>query len=143
MYEREQTKFLNIDLDILSTSPLEPLVEALGRKVRVLYVGKERRRFGAHLEISGSGYRSNADRLMRRLVALVKTLPRTGRILWDTAQSREFNVGIEAAVNGTVFELRLQLETLEAVTSVRGRIVVTVYAPAGPLSAAARKRGNK
>ena len=49
--------------------------------------------------------------------------------LWDRAQSREFNVGIEAAEKAPLFELRLEPSTLQAVASVSGRVVITVYAP--------------
>jgi hypothetical protein len=56
MDEHEETSFLNVDLDVLSKTPLDGLVEAFGEKVDVLYVGKVGRRFfGAHVEVSGSG----------------------------------------------------------------------------------------
>ena len=129
MTEEEGTTFLNVDLEIISRTPLDPLVQAFGRKVDVLHVGPWGRRYGAHVEVAGSGYRGNADSLVRRLVTLVKALPRNARRLWDTAQSREFNVGIEVAAKSRAFELRLEPETLRAVTDVAGRIVITVYAP--------------
>ena len=65
--------------------------------------------------MAGSGYRGNADSLIRRVVTLIKALPRSARRRWDTAQSREFNVGIEAAAKSRTFELRLERETLMAV----------------------------
>jgi hypothetical protein len=67
--------------------------------------------------------------LMRRMVGLVKRLPRPARRLWNQAKSREFNIGIEAAARSTTFELGLEPKTLAAVASVGGRVVVTVYAP--------------
>ena len=79
--------------------------------------------------MAGSGYRGDADSLIRRVVTLIKALPRSARRRWDTAQSREFNVGIEAAAKSRTFELRLERETLMAVAGVAGRIVITVYAP--------------
>ena len=129
MTEEEGTTFLNVDLEVISRTPLGPFVQAFGRKVDVLHVGPWGRRYGAHVEVAGSGYRGNADSLIRRLVTLVKALPRNARRLWDTAQSREFNVGIEAAAKSRTFELRLEPETLMAVAGIAGRIVITVYAP--------------
>jgi len=129
MTEEEGTTFLNVDLEVISRTPLDPLVRAFGRKVDVLHVGPWGRRYGAHVEVAGSGYRGNADSLIRRLVTLVKALPRNARRLWDTAQSRVFNVGIEAAAKSRTFELRLEPETLMAVAGVAGCIVITVYAP--------------
>jgi hypothetical protein len=78
--------------------------------------------------VAGSGYRGNADSLLRRLVTLVKALPRNARRLWNTAQSREFNVGIEAAAKSRTFELRLEPETLMAVAG-----VAQERQPSGPL----------
>jgi hypothetical protein len=130
MAEEESTQCLNVDLDVWSAAPLEPLVEAFGKKVFVLYVGKERQRtYGAHLEISGVAYHANADRLIRRFVQLIDALPPKARRMWATAQRREFNIGIQAALKPHAFELRLQPETLVAAARVNGRVVVTVYAP--------------
>jgi hypothetical protein len=129
MTEEEGTTFLNVDLEVISRTPLDPLVQAFGRKVDVLHVGPWGRRYGAHVEVAGSGYRGNADSLIRRLATLIKALPQSARRLWDTAQSREFNVGIEAAAKSRTFELRLERETLMAVAGIAGRIVITVYAP--------------
>jgi hypothetical protein len=126
----EGTAFLNVDLDVISRASLEPLVRAFGRKVDVLYVGRRGRRYGAHVEVAGSGGPGDdADSLIRRLVALVEVLPRNARRLWNSAQSREFNIGIEAAAKSMALELRLEPETLAGVAGVAGRIVVTVYAP--------------
>ncbi len=125
----DETTLLNVDLDILSQSRLEPLVEAFGEHVVVLHVGPEGRRLhGAHVELSTGSSSKNADGLIRGLVALVKRLPRSSRRLWNTAKSREFNIGVQAAHKPHLFELRLDPETLDAVASVGGRIVVTVYA---------------
>jgi hypothetical protein len=128
MDEEEDTAFLNVDLDIRSRTPLEPLVEAFGQKVIVLHVGRWGRRYGAHVEMANGGHQQDADRLVRRLVALVKKLPRSSRRLWKEAQSREFNVGIQAGLKPRVFELRFQPATLESVAAIGGRIVITVYA---------------
>ncbi len=127
--QKETTRFLNVDLEVLSRRPLEGLVAAFGKKVDVLYVGKWGRRYGAHFEVSGSGYQGNAERLIRRFVRMITALPRTKRRLLDDAQSRDFNVGIEAAREARAYELRLGRETLEAIASVNGRLVITVYAP--------------
>jgi hypothetical protein len=130
----DNTTFLNVDLDIWSSSPLEPLVKAFGRKVVVLHVGKEGRRHGAHLELAASGDRDNADQLIRSFVTLVKKLPRSSRTLWNRAQVREFNVGIQAATKPFNYDLRLQQKTLQAMASVNARLGITVY---GAMSSAA------
>lgn len=142
--DEEQTHLLNVDLDIVSRSPLDALVEAFGKKVDVLHVGKWGRHYGARLEVGGSGYGSEANRLIRRFVALVEALPKSRRRLWDSAQSKEFNVGVEAAPQSPLWEWKVHPTTLEGVARVGGRIVVTVYAPERiPRLAVRRARGVK
>jgi hypothetical protein len=121
------TTFLNVDLDIWSRAPLDDLVTAFGRKVVVLYVGKEGRQYGAHLEVGVPP--ADADRTIRRFVTLVDSLPRSPRKIWDSARVRQFNVGIQAGASPPAYELRLQPATVEAVAGIGARIAVTIYAP--------------
>ena len=81
MVEEEATKFLNVDLEVFSPSPLDRLVGAFGKKVDILHVGKWGRRYAAHLEVGGSGYRADAERLIRRFVAMVKALSKSDESL--------------------------------------------------------------
>lgn len=127
--DEEGTHLLNVDLDIISDSPLDPLVDAFGNKVDVLHVGKWGRRYGARLEVGGSGYQDEANKLINRFISLVEALPKSPRRLWNEARAREFNVGIEAADESPLFEWRVQPKTLKGVMRVDGSIVVTVYAP--------------
>lgn len=122
----EETHFLNVDLDVWSRSPLDALVAAFGRAVFVHYVGPEDKRYGAHLSVAGGG--DDADVLTRKLIRLVMKLPRGARKLWDQAQAREFNVGVQGGVKPHCYEIRIKPETLELVARLRGRMVVTIYA---------------
>ena len=127
--EEDGTRFLDVDLEIFSNVPLDPIAEAFGEKVSVLYVGKTEHRYSAHFELVYDPRRKAPDRIIRGLVRLVERLPKQARRLWDRATAREFNIGIEAAGRSPALELRLQPQTLAAVAAVDGRIVVTVYAP--------------
>lgn len=72
----EQSRFLNVDLDLWSRAPLEPLVRAFGDRVIVNHVGKDGpRRHRAHLMLSDSGYSDDCDRLLRRFADAVRQLP--------------------------------------------------------------------
>ena len=142
-----ETSFLNVDLDIWSRRPLEPLVEALGKKILVHHVGKEGRRQGAHLSLSRCG--QSADARTRALARLVEKLPKAARKLWDDATAREFNVGIQAGLTPFSHEIRLSAETLEMVARLGGSVVVTTYAPYTPANGgrtaqtASRPRGDE
>lgn len=49
-FSYKETTFLNVDPDLFSRSDLQPLVTALGQKVFVLHVGRDRQTYSAHLE---------------------------------------------------------------------------------------------
>ena len=140
-----ETEFLNVDLEVFSRERLAPLVEALGPSVHVLHEGRWGRRYAACLEVSGS-YRLSADAIIRRMVRLLTKMPRSARVLWNRAQTRQFNVGIEAAARSRTFELPLGPETLRAAARVGAQLVVTVYAPErvpGPQAKPSKKRRSR
>ena len=138
----EKIHFMNVDLDVLSRSRLEPLATAFGSAVTVLYVGGEGRLFEAHFELADS-FEKDADTLMQEFVDLVRGLPPSARKLWNGATARDFNVGIQSALKPHCHELRLTAKTLDAVAGVRGSVVITTYAPAPDVSAATRKSLRK
>ena len=122
---REETTFLNVDLDIWSRSPLDALVKAFGRQAFALHVGKDGRGYVAHLELAAES--TDPDRLITRFVRLVERLPRSERRVWDRARVREFNVGIQAAAGPASYELRLAHPTVRAAARVNASIGITVY----------------
>jgi hypothetical protein len=124
-----ETRFLNVDLDIRSAAPLESLVKALGRSVFALYVGRQGRSHAAHLEVASPS--DDPDRIIRRFVDLIKRLPRTERRVWDRAQLREFNVGVQAEAAPASYELHLAASTVRAAASVNAGVGVTVYGSMG------------
>ena len=125
----EPTHYMNVDLDILSRISLKGLVDAMGEHAFVLHVGGERQKHEAHVELASSHMGMSADRAILGLVGLVRRLPPRYRKVWDSARSREFNIGIEAGLEPHSFELRLDRRTVDAVADIGGALIVTVYAP--------------
>lgn len=121
-----KTEMLNVDLDLVSASSLQPVLDALGENVLILHVGRRRRRHVAHLELADS-HRKDADRIIKELVALVKALPRPARRAWNQATSREFNIGIQGGVKPPAHEVRISSETVSLLHSIGGALVITTY----------------
>jgi hypothetical protein len=128
----EETHFINVDLDIYSKSDLDPLVTALGDQVDVLYIGRPRRTYEAHLELRYGFKPYNADAMIRRFVALIGALPKAQRKLWDTAKTRDFSIGVGAGLQPFSYEMVLSCEAVEAAAKLNARISFTVYAPEIP-----------
>jgi hypothetical protein len=121
------THFLNVDLDIYSTYDLQPLVNSLGKEVFALYVGRERRRYCAHLEVAKRT--KTADATIRAFCKLILGLPREPRDLWNRATLRSFSIGVQVGNRPTSCDVAIQTNTLTAVCEVAAQIVLTVYAP--------------
>jgi len=119
------THFLNVDLDIYSTDDLQPLVDSLGKKVIVLYVGKVRRKYCAHLELAK--WTRSADTTILAFCGLIRGLPKAQRNLWDTATVRDFSIGIQAGIQPNPCDFAIEAKTLSAVSELAARIVLTVY----------------
>jgi hypothetical protein len=120
-----ETRFLNVDLDIVSSAPLDRLVNAFGNNVMVLHAGREGRQYTAHLELAASP--RNADHAIGRFARLVEGLPRASRLIWNRARTRELSIGVQSGATPYSFDLRLQPETVLAAARVKARIGVTVY----------------
>ena len=116
--------FLNVDLDIYSKSDLQPLVIALGDRVFVLYLGRPRRTFEAHLEVSK--LIGSPESTIREFCKLIQKLPRPAKRLWDGAKIRRFDVGIDSVPKGTYW-FEISKETVAEVAKLHATIAVTVY----------------
>jgi hypothetical protein len=133
-----ETEYLNVDLEIWSRSDLQPLVDAFGDRVTALHVGRIKGRHFAGLELTAMT--KTADQTIRRLAALVESLPRAARRLWNKAERREFNLGIKAGQNQYAFRCLVDPEALRALSDIDGRVVITVYGSSlGELPASMRR----
>lgn len=124
----DKTTFLNVDLRIYSKRDLQPLVTAMGEKFHLLYVGRERRMYKAQLEL-GSGNPKSPEAAIRKYCELIRELPAQARELWDTARSREFDVGIEAPGTMRYYWFSVAPTVIKAASEINAFITVTIYGP--------------
>jgi hypothetical protein len=122
-------QFLNVDLDVYSRSDLQPLVNGFGKKVMALYVGRERRRYSAHLELARYPKKTSADATIRAFCTLIRALPKAERGMWNAAKTREFSVGVQAGQQPFACDFRIEAQTVKAVAELGAVIVLTVYGP--------------
>ena len=125
------TGFLNVDLEIFSKHDLQPLINALGEKVLILYSAREGRTYRAHLELARTTI--TPDATIRAFCALIERLPKAARYSWNEAKRRDFNIGVEAGTSSRQpQEFALSTETLKAAHRLGARIAFTVYASEKP-----------
>src|ERR1700687_874036 len=123
---QDAAHFLEVDLDIYSKTNLQPLVSALGKRVFVLHVGRVKRTFCAHLELTR--ITKDADTTVRAWCVLIESLPKAERKLWKTATVRDFTMGVQAGTQPHSYWFALATETSKAAYEVGARIAFTVYA---------------
>jgi len=119
-------RYLNVDLDIESKSPLKSLEKELGDGVVVMYSGRIKNRHCLFLETAK--HHKNPDTTIHELCRLIEGLSPGARRLWDEAVRREFDIGYE-----TRFSLRhanrftVRPSTLRRVAKLSAGLSVTVY----------------
>jgi|SRR5436190_18555120 len=131
----EETTFLNVDLDIWAAYDLAPLVAALGPHVSDMFTGAAQVEEGAyqtHLELVAREREPwNPDAAIQAFVRLIEDLPPAARRLWDVANLRNFDIGIQGGVTPQAFQFSLLPETLAAVSRLKANVALTVYAVDG------------
>ena len=124
------THFLNVDLDIHSKDDLQPLAQAFGKKVDVLWVGRAKRTHYAHFELASRS--TTPDNTIRALCRLINARPKAERGLWNAAKRRDFSVGVQSVAGSPVIDFAIKPEILRLASDLGARIVFTVYSPNRP-----------
>lgn len=131
----DETAFLNVDVDVFSRSPLDPLAAALAKKMSLHYVGRVGRGlFQLHF---APYHPRTASSAIRSIVQLIESLPTSPRRLWTTAEKRVFDAGFQGGIRPRCSEFDLDQQVVAAVVRVGGAIRITIY-PAPALEAVAK-----
>jgi hypothetical protein len=102
----DETTFLNVDLDVWAAYDLAPLVEALGVHVSDMFTGAAEVEEGAyqtHLELAIEERPGNPDAAIQAFARLIDELPPAAKRLWDEANLRNFDIGIQGGVTPRAF----------------------------------------
>jgi len=119
--------FINVDLDLKSTSDLSPLREAWSRQTIAIHVGKDGRRHWLRLMLLKQG-RDPSEAILE-FCRLAGQLRGAARVAWQNAVPREFDIGIQAGFERGAAEWVLPPQVIDAVRNTRARIRMTVYSP--------------
>jgi hypothetical protein len=127
----DETTFLNVDLDVWAAYDLAPLVEAFGPHVSDMFTGAAEVEEGAyqtHLELALAKRDPwNPDSAIQAFVRLIEGLPPAAKRLWDEANLRVFDVGIQGGVTPRAFQFSLRPDTLAAASRLKANVALTIY----------------
>jgi hypothetical protein len=129
--------YLNVDLEVRGPVDLGVLVRALSRVLFNVHAGRVDGAQFASFEAPTCG--ADPEDAICRIVKVVEALPRRARTIWDRADDRVFDIGIEHARGRWPFALGLRQDTLKAMAAINARIAITVY----PLAPSRRALPNK
>ena len=122
-------RFLNVDVEVVSTGDLEPLAAAMARGACQLAYYRRGGRHHVRFELDTSP--RSADQGIRAFAKLLNRLPPKARRLWNAARRRDFDIGIQAPRHSGSAILELSREAVQLVGKLRGRILFTVSAAGG------------
>jgi hypothetical protein len=133
------THFLNVDVEVVSRSPLTSLVAALGRRVLVHYVGPIPGGHAVYFSLASAHGRS-ADSVAQRLATLISKLAPPERKLWRLARSRTFDVGIQGGLTPFNHQLALSARTIAQLSRLWVRVAFSTYGARMKLARTGKQR---
>jgi hypothetical protein len=134
----DESVFLNVDLEVFSKSDLKPLADALGRSLHAHYLGMEFGKHKAYFDLAKQP--DTPDGGIVRYCKLIQKLPPKVRKLWDSSESRSFDIGLESPKKGRYYWGAISQEAVRAAADVGAQIAITVYGPMKVAKPARRKQ---
>lgn len=119
--------YCNVDVDVYASEALEPLTKALGKKISLHYVGREKNMHSAHFALSSFAKSQQPDLAIRSLAKLIEALPPKPRRLWDQAKHKAFTVGLQSGIEPHYLEYEISQAATRAVAALGASIIITIY----------------
>ena len=123
--EDAETRFLNVDLELVTTAEIDALLaewadlvilrDSLDDGIRTIWI-----------EL-GEPDLKDADSTIKEFLTLVESLSPASRKLWDACRDRCFNVGVQAAAGPHHVVFAIASSVLQRVVDVNARVAFTVY----------------
>lgn len=126
MKTKRPVGFVNVDLEIESSRPLNLLAEELGSAVLVLYCGPSKGKWQL-LALESSRCPHTADAAVDLLCSVIEKLSVRGLRLWKSALSRVFDVGYALPDGARAVRVVLKPEALARITRLGATVAFTCY----------------
>lgn len=121
----EEVRFQNVDLELVSRVPHDPLIAAMGDDLHVLSNVSTPEGYFAGLEID-SGLPEEPERSIAAFCDVVEAMPSEARLLWDGCTSKRFDLGFGSG-SGDRVGGELSIELLQRVAALGATIAWTIY----------------
>ena len=125
MPDSETTKFLNVDLELVATSDLTPLLEHFKSTTFTLRDSVDDGRRTLWMELAADP--NDTEDAILRYAMLVESLPSDLRRLWAECEDRCLNVGIQSGVSPHASAFRISTDAIVKLVAIAARLEITVY----------------
>ena len=125
----EATRFLNVDLELVATSDLTPLLKHFDRTTFTLRDSVDEGRRTLWMELHADPKDTN-DAILQYAM-LVESLPSDIRRLWDECEDRCLNVGIQSGLTPHASAFRISTDALAKLVTIATRLEITGYSAPG------------
>jgi hypothetical protein len=123
------TRFLNVDLELVSTGALGPLLAALAREAIVL---RDRVDGGKQVVWLELGHQpAGIEEAIHDFTRLIEALPPELRRVWDGCEDRCLNVGVQGGLGPHASAFTISASAVAAAAAVSARLEFTVYGAGG------------
>lgn len=123
--ESDATRFLNVDLELIATFDLAPLLECFRPTTFILRDSLDEGRRTVWMELDAGP--ADIDDAILRYAALIESLPGDARRLWDACEDRCLNVGIQSAPAPYASAFRISPGGIAKLAAIGARVEITVY----------------
>ncbi|HXT41617.1 MAG TPA: hypothetical protein VN887_16540 [Candidatus Angelobacter sp.] len=125
-FSRDEPYFLNVDLEITSTSKLDTVIAEMSTRVVVLYSGPAAGKKKHLLVLESSRQHGGPDTTIHALCSVIEALSPAARRILNAAQ-KEFDVGYELRASERSSRFTLRPDTLERVARLGAALAVSYY----------------
>ena len=134
------TRFLNVDLELVATFDLAPLLEYFNPATFTLRDSVDEGRRTVWMELYAGP--KDPDDAILRYAMLVESLPSDIRRLWDECEGRCLNVGIQSGLAPHASAFRISTAAIAKLVAITVRLEITVYGADGKKSKRSRPRAT-
>lgn len=132
MPDSEATQFLNVDLELVATFDLTPLLEHFNSATFTLRDSVDDGRRTVWMELAPDP--KDTDDAILRYAMLIESLPGNLRRLWDGCEDRCLNVGIQSGLTPHASAFRISQAAITKLVALAARLEITVYSADGEKS---------
>src|SRR4030095_2354213 len=130
------TRFLNVDLELVATFDLAPLLEHFNPTTFTLRDSEDAGRRTVLMELYADP--KDTDDAILRYAMLVESLPSDIRRLWDECEDRCLNVGIQSGLAPHASAFRISTAAIAKLVAIAARLEITGYSTDGQESERSR-----